>query len=466
VTQPRGVTLRRSLRVRLTAAFLVFGAAAITVAAVAGVLLVEQATLGRLDAQMAEEAATLASLIDLPTDRLLAAVRAIGSEADMGPGKFVGVLDAHAKPIAVSGRVPAIVARRQSPALDAPTSATVRGNGATFRVAWAPTRQGGAIVIGGRASRELRLVRHTRWVIGLLAAGLLAMLGGAAWAISGRATQELARLTAEVATIEAGSLERRLSARSTNEIDSLVTVLNRVLERLERSVAQLRRFTADAAHELRTPLAAMRTRLEVALMRESGSVPRDVVVDALEQTERLGRLAEDLLMLARVEGGAVKSTIMDATVNLTTLVEEVATALVPIAEEQARPFRWQASPDLLVRGSEPLLKRVLINLVDNAFRHTPASAGVELGARRDGGCAVVEVSDDGPGVDPSVRPHLFERFRHGARGGSGLGLALVREIVDRHRGTVTIENRNGRGTSARVTLALADGGVAPTASRA
>jgi len=87
-----------------------------------------------------------------------------------------------------------------------------------------------------------------------------------------------------------------------------VVVLNRVLERLERSVAQLRRFTADAAHELRTPLAAMRARLEVALGRDGTAVPRDVVVDALEQTERLGRLAEDLLMLARVEGGAVRST--------------------------------------------------------------------------------------------------------------------------------------------------------------
>ena len=129
-----------------------------------------------------------------------------------------------------------------------------------------------------------------------------------------------------------------------------------------------------------------------------------------------------------------------------------------------RPFRWQASPDLIVRGSEPLLKRVLINLVDNAFRHTPNSAGVELGARREGTLAVVEVRDQGPGVDPAVRPHIFERFRHGALGGSGLGLALVREIVDRHRGTVTVEGFYGRGTSARVTLALATG-MTPTASR-
>ena len=462
MTPMRGVTIRRSLRVRLTAAFLVFAGAAISAAAVAAVLLVEQATLGRLDAQMAEEADTIAGLTDLPTERLLAAVREIGRETDMGPGKFVAVLDQQGQTIAASRQMPASVAQLRPSQIGAPTSSTVRDRHAVYRVAWA-THPGGSVVVGSRATKEFRLVQHTRWVIGLLAFGLLAMLGGAAWGISGRATQELARLAEEVATIEAGSLERRLSVRRTDEVDRLVSVLNRVLERLERSVAQLRRFTADAAHELRTPISAMRARLEVALIREGGDVPRDVVVDALEQTEKLGRLAEDLLMLARVEGGAVKATVMDATVNLSTLVEEVATALVPIAEEQSRPFRWEASPDLVVRGSEPLLKRVLVNLVDNAFRHTPATAGVELGARREGSTVVVEVRDDGPGVDPAVRAHLFERFRHGATGGTGLGLALVREIVDRHRGTVTVEGRNGRGTSARVTLALATAPSAPTA---
>jgi signal transduction histidine kinase len=464
VTQPRGVTIRRSLRVRLTAAFLLFAGAAIAAAAVAALLLVEQATLGRLDAQMAEEAATLAALVDLPSERLLDTVREIGGESDMGPGKFVAVLDQHGAPLAASRKVPASVAERRPLHLDGARISTVRDQHATFRVAWAPTRPGGSVVVGSPATREFRLVQHTRWVISLLAAGLLAMLGGAAWGISGRATQELARLAEEVATIEAGSLERRLSVRRTDEVDRLVSVLNRVLERLERSVGQLRRFTADAAHELRTPISAMRARLEVALMRDEGDVPRDVVVDVLEQTERLGRLAEDLLMLARVEGGALQSTVMDATVNLSTLVEEVATALVPIAEEQSRPFRWQAAPDLVVRGSEPLLKRVLINLVDNAFRHTPSSAGVQLSARREGPLAVIEVRDHGPGIDPAMKAHLFERFRHGAHGGSGLGLALVREIVDRHRGTVTVEGRDGRGTSARVTLALASLATVPTAS--
>ena len=447
--------LWRSLRVRLTSAFLLLALAAVTIAAVATVLFVEQVTLGTVDAMLLEEATTLASLVDIPNDRLVAITREIGSETDVGPGKFVSVVRADGLTIAASRRIPSSVERKRPPILNAPEVATAGEDDAMFRVAWAPTRDGGYVAVGIHATREVRLVQRARWAIAILAAVLLAVLGFGAWRITGRATQELERLAAEVATIEAGSLERRLSVRRTDEVDRLVVVLNRVLERLERSLLQLRRFTADAAHELRTPLAAMRARLEVALGRDGAGVPRDVVVDALEQTERLGRLAEDLLMLARVEGGAVSSTAMDAFVDLTALVEEVGTALAPVAEEQARRFHWEATRELVVRGSEPLLKRVLVNLVDNAFRHTPATARVEVGARREGPYAVMEVRDQGPGVDPVVLPHVFERFRHGAGGGSGLGLALVREIVERHRGSVTVERLDGGGTRARVSLVLA-----------
>jgi signal transduction histidine kinase len=298
------------------------------------------------------------------------------------------------------------------------------------------------------------LLQRARWAVSLLAVLLLAVLGAGVWALAGRATRELERLAAEVATIEAGSLARRLTPGSTHEVDRLVRVLNRVLERLERSVAQLQRFTADAAHELRTPLAAIRARLEVALYRDAGEVPRDVVVDVLEQTEHLHRLAEGLLMLARVEGGAVRAETMDATVDVSRIVDEVGAAMAPVAEEQGRPFRWRAVPGLVVRGSEPLLKRVILNLVDNAFRHTPASAAVAIDAHRDGTQAVVDVCDAGPGVDPALAPHLFERFRHGTGGGAGLGLALVREIVERHGGSVSLETSADGGTDARVALPL------------
>lgn len=444
----------RSLRVRLTAVFVVGACGALALAATATILWTEQAILGRVDAVLLEEATTLANLIDLPPKRLIQAVRRVGSERDLGPGKFISINGPDGSILAASHRRPMNVGRRQPTGLSVARVISAGEDDALFRVAWAPTKTGGAVAIGVHTSHEVRLVQRTRWAVSVVAGLLLVALGWGAWAIIGRAIYELDRLAAEVATVEAGSLERRLSVRRTDEVNTLVCVLNRVLGRLERSVAELRRFTADAAHELRTPLTALRARLELALYQETESVPRDVVVDALEQTERLARLAEDLLTLARVEGGAVAQAAMEGAVDLSALVLEVATELEPIAEEQERDLRSSIEPGLWVKGAEPLLKRVLVNLMDNAFRHTPASARIEIAARHEGRNAVMEVYDAGPGIDGRVFPHLFERFHHGAGGGSGLGLALVREIVERHGGTVTLQQPHDGGTRARIVVPL------------
>jgi len=447
------VSLWRSLRVRLTVAFLVLATATVAVAATVTVLLVEQATLGTLDAVLLEEATTLAALVDLPSDRLGGAVRDIGRETDMGPGKFVVVRGADGSVVAASRAVPPGVVTRGPAGRRAAFVATVGEDEAMFRVAWAPAPDGATVAIGIHASGAIRTVQRTRWAVAVAGLLLLAILAAGAWTITGRATRALDQLTDEVSTIQAGSLARRLSTRGTDEVDRLVHVLNRVLERLQASVEQLRRFTADAAHELRTPLAAVRARLEVALAEDAPTVPREQVADALEQAERLGRLAEDLLMLARVEGGTVATSVLDGVVDLAALVQEVGEALSPLAEEQRRPFRWTTDAPLAVRGSEPLLKRVVLNLVDNAFRHTPAEAAVDIVARRDGTHAIVDVGDAGPGIDPTLLPHVFDRFRSGGPG-AGLGLALVREIVARHGGTVAIVAGRDGGTAARVRLPL------------
>lgn len=444
--------LWRSLRMRLTLAFLLVATLAVAAAATAIVLLMEQATLGTRDAMLLEEATTLAQMADLPRERLDAAVHVIGDEVDLGPRKFIRVVNGEGKTLASAGRFPSFVRRQRPPLHDEAQVVTAGDDDQRFRVAWARTASDGAVAVGVHAEGDVGFVQRMQWGIGFLAAALLVVLGATAYALTGRATQELDRVAIEVSTLEVGSLERRLRERRTDEVDRLVRVLNRVFERLERSVGQLRRFTADAAHELRTPLTALRTRLEVALRRNADTVPRAVVLDALEETERLGRLAEDLLMLARVEGGAVRAETLDGAVDATALVEEVGAALLPVAEEQQRVFRWRAEGGLRVRGSEPLLKRVLLNLVDNAFRHTPAGAAVELEARRDAGRVVFEVRDAGRGIAATLLPHVFERFRHGSGNGTGLGLALVREIVERHRGTVALEPRVSGGTSARVTL--------------
>jgi signal transduction histidine kinase len=445
------MTSRRSLRARLTAGFVLFAAVTIGIAATAVVLLVEQMTLGELDTVLLEQATTLATLADAPAASLDRSVREVGASAETGGRKFVKIKAADGATLAAWKRVPRVVARK------GPREGVFSAgeDDAMFRVASARTAAGGRVVVGVHATRPVRLAQRTRWAAGLVAGGLLGMLGLGAWTFTGRATREIDRLAGEIETIEAGTLERRLSPRDTDEVDRLVVVLNRVLARLERSVGQMRRFSADAAHELRTPIAALRARLEVGLRRDGGDVPRDVVLDALEQAERLGRLAEDLLTLTRLEGGAVPTSALDTVIPLDEMVTEVATALLPLAEEQGRRFHWECAPGLRVRGSAPLLKRVVVNLLDNAFRHTAPTADVVVRTERDGDGAVIVVQDGGPGIAADIRPQVFERFRHGPGAGSGLGLALVREIVTRHDGTVTLESRPGAGTEVRVRLPLA-----------
>jgi signal transduction histidine kinase len=439
----------------LTVGFAAFALGTVGMAATAAVLLIEEVVLGQLDTVLLEEAQTLASFDGLPNEQLAAAAKNIGGEREQGGRKFVRIERSDGSVLVAWDRTPRAALRGERRGTRVARIFTEGEDERQFRVAVAPTPSGGRVMVGVYATRPVRLVQRARWAVGLIAGILSALLALGAWLFTGRATREIDRLAAEVATVEAGTLDRRLSVRQTVEVDRLVAVLNRVLTRLERSVNQIRRFSADAAHELRTPLTALRTRLEVSLRRGGETVPREVVLDALEQTERLVRLAEDLLTLARVEGGAVSRAALETPVRLDTVVDEVGTALQPIAEEQGRPFRWEAPSGLSVRGSEPLLKRVVVNLVDNAFRHTAPTAQVVVRAERDDGVARVIVADDGEGIAADVAPHVFERFRHGHGDGTGLGLALVREIVERHGGSVTLESVPGAGTTARVILPLA-----------
>lgn len=442
----------RSLRAELTAAFAVLAVVALVLAAITTVRLVEYGALGTVDALLVEEATTLAALVDIPPDRLGTVIREIGAETDIGPAKFAaviapdGVLLHSSRPIP-----PTVVPARLGPGTEAGV-VTVADDEARFRIGWAPTAGGGAVVVGVQASGAVRRVQRARWGIWLVALGVLTVLMVGAWIVTGRATGELERVAAEVATVEAGSLTRRLSTGRTLEVDRLVGVLNHVLGRLDRSVSQLRRFTADAAHELRTPIAAARARLEVGLTLPGEQVPREYLLDAMEHLERLGVLTEELLTLSRVEGGAITSEMLASVVDLSAVLREVTGAWIPVAEEEERMFVVAVPPGLSTRGSEPLLKRVVVNLLDNAFRHTPASATITVSAGRGGDQVYIAISDGGPGVHPDVRPYLFQRFRHGPHGGTGLGLSLVREIVERHRGMVEIADHPEGGTIARVTL--------------
>ena len=157
-------------------------------------------------------------------------------------------------------------------------------------------------MLGVRAANQVLLCRRAKTAIAVAALGLVALLTALAWAVSSRATYDLNRLASELETIEAGSVDRRLAPRPTTEVNRVVGVLNRMLQRLESAIMHLTRFTADAAHELRTPVAALRAHLESSIARATTlEEHRAGLIDALEQTERLQRLGEDLLTLSAIE---------------------------------------------------------------------------------------------------------------------------------------------------------------------
>ncbi|MFK0232234.1 sensor histidine kinase [Streptomyces vinaceus] len=312
--------------------------------------------------------------------------------------------------------------------------------------------------------------------LGLLAGAppLIGFAAGLAWWVTGHALRPVTAIRTGLAAVTASELDRRVpDPGGADEIAQLARTVNDTLDRLERSDARQRQFTADASHELRNPLAAVRSRLEVAL---AGDRPdRESVAAALADTERLQRIAADLLLLARLDGGPLPRT------------EPVDLALLA-AEDLARrpeprvPLRLDAREPVPAAGDPARLERALANLVDNALRHArtgvvvraatepaPPAGGGHGGSGgaggSDGGWAVLEVEDDGPGIAAADRDRVFERFvrldpdRGRAGGGTGLGLAIVRETARAHGGEArALEPRAGGGSGIRFVLRVPVGG--------
>lgn len=453
----------RSLRVRLTASFVLLGGLLVTVAALGASALVARAVWLPLDAALAEEAADLALVLreEIRESRrgvagdhgAHEAVEQIAGERDLGKGKFVVICDAAGRPLATHGRIPEDVLRTVVAGDPATRAYFVTEDEHAYRVVRHPDEDGTWVVVGVRADRQRHGVLRARWALGAGAVALLAVLGAIAWRITSRATAEIDGIADELEALEAESLHRRVSRRDTSEVDRLAVALNRLLERLDHAVSHLRRFTADAAHELRTPLAALRARLETALASDAGTdAQRDGVIDALEQTERLSILAEDLLTLSAVE--ASDDVVTGEQVDLASVAREVCDFLEPVAEEQGRALVLTTEPGAMVPGSARLLKRVLVNVLDNAFRHTRAGGGITVDVARADEMVTVRVSDDGPGFDASDPERVFRRFGHRSspRGGAGLGLAICQEIVRKHHGRLVVRSSPHGGTT--VTFAL------------
>ncbi len=283
----------------------------------------------------------------------------------------------------------------------------------------------------------------------LLAGGLSILLAGAAglW-ISRRLSQPILALSKSSARIASGEYASRVNIDRQDELGLLARTFNRMAERVEGTVSTLRRFVSDAAHELNTPLTALRTNLDLAKTERKASLRNNYLEQAIEQSKRLERLSNDLLDISRLE------TKMDqkemTRLDLTGLLREVSERYASRAEQSEIDFQLNLPADSIeLLGNETQLRRAFENLLDNALKFTDSGGEVGLGLRREADVVCIWVEDTGIGIPEDELPLLFQRFHRAPNAygypGSGLGLVIVKTIVEEHGGSVQVENR-ARGT--------------------
>ena len=289
---------------------------------------------------------------------------------------------------------------------------------------------------------------------------VVVVVAAGGWWIAGRALKPIAEITREAAAITADKLDRRLAEpASDDEIGRHVRTINAMFDRLQLSFEQATRFSADASHELRTPLTIVRGEVEAALAR-GGLAPEteQLLGSILEQVSALQHIASNLLLLSRFDAGKIP---LDARpLNLSALIDEASEDAELLASSAGIQVERQVTPDLWVLADASLLKRALLNLVDNAVRYNRPGGRVALSLATANGKALVTCFNTGPEIPEEKRGLLFERFsriegdRNRQTGGSGLGLSLCREIAVAHGGTVALAQSGPEGNHFALTLAL------------
>jgi two-component system OmpR family sensor kinase len=305
----------------------------------------------------------------------------------------------------------------------------------------------------GARDRTLLLVRYFLFgVVLIVGTGTFA----GSWWLGARTVRPVHEIIDQTEAISASTLGHRISAHAdTREYERLVGVLNTMLDRIDGAFEAQRRFTADASHELRSPLTALRGEVELALRRDrSPEEYRRVLSSALEEAERLSGMAENLLTLARSDAGAIQPRL--AQLDLAERVRGVIERLAPRAAARGVDLKVTGDEDLSIVGDSALLDRLIWNLAENAIKFGSAGGRVDVCLEARNGDAWLVVADDGPGIPKDDLDRVFERF-YRARGavdpeGSGLGLAIVRAIAMAHGGEAIAANGPEGGASFSVRL--------------
>lgn len=317
------------------------------------------------------------------------------------------------------------------------------------------------VIEEGTSAAPIDSALHERLFLllaGLAFLSLVTVLGGLL--LVQRALAPVNHIIRSAEQISSRNLSERLPISGTgDELDRLSTSLNGMIRRLDEAFEQTRRFVADASHELRTPLTILHGELE-GLVEQNVGKPAvcEIAGSALEEVGRLKKTVEALFALSRLDAGEAQQE--SVPVNLGELVASTTDQMLLLAEDKNISVERRCANNVMVQGDRSRLKQVVVNLLDNAIKYTPAGGRIDVSVTARNGHAAFEVVDNGIGIPGAALPHVFDRFfrtdkaRSRELGGAGLGLAIVKSICLAHNGHVEVESKEGEGTHFTVELPL------------
>jgi len=408
-----------------------------------------QAVYGEVDAQLLAHARTVAAAIEFEEE---------GFELELAPAFF---RDAERdSPYFIVWANPGEILARSSKAPDRPfpddTGLSIPDGAREQSV---PGPAGTRVLVGRRTHpirEELRRFRNVLATISL-AAFFAALAGGRL--LVRRVLRPIDRMSGAASSISASNLSRRINVgRTETELGRLAATLNEAFDRLQQAFERQSRFTADASHELRTPLSILIANIEVALREEVPLPQRETLETCLRAARRMKGMVDGLLTLARADAG--EAELAREPVDLKSVVSEAVSMLHPMAAEHRVTIHLTADPVRLT-GDRQRLHEVALNLISNAIQYNQEGGRVDVSLRREAEAAVLTVQDTGIGISEGDLPHVFERFyradraRSRSHGGCGLGLAITKWIVERHGGTITVDSREGEGSTFAIHLPVA-----------